>query len=306
MNVALVEDDPAQRAALALELEVPGRSVVTGAYADAETALRDLPLAWPDIVLVDLSLPGIDGATLIARLRALAPHLVCVVHSSHDEPARIFGALKAGAVGYLLKDASATDLLLALEEAVAGGAPLARSVARQLLAHVAASPTTTPAPAPRPPDHLLSVRVGTGALRFVTPAEKSAPTAAPEPADGTLGNLAADDRVFLKNDRGARFVPLTDLATIVASDNYTDVFVADGSHFLVRRTLKVWEAALPPELFVRVHRQALVNLAQIERIADLDGDAPALTLRGTRQPVACSHRFSPELRRRLLGRSRPA
>jgi len=299
VKVALVEDDPAQRTALALELDVPGRATITGAYADAESALRELPRAWPDVVLVDLSLPGLDGATLIARLRALAPHLVCVVHSSHDEPARIFGALKAGAVGYLLKDASAPALLLALEEAVAGGAPLARSVARQLLAHVATSPAAAPAPAPRPPDHLLSVRVGAGALRFVTPAEKSAPTAAPEPADGALGNLAADDRVFLKNNHGARFVPLADLAAIISCDNYTDVFVADGSHFLVRRSLKAWAAALPAELFARVHRQTLVNLAQIEHIADLDGDAPALTLRGLKQPVACSHRLSPDLRRRL-------
>lgn len=299
MKVALVEDDPAQRAALALELDVPGRATVVGAFADAESALRTLPSAWPDVILVDLSLPGIDGATLIARLRALAPHLVCVVHSSHDEPARIFGALKAGAVGYLLKDSSAPDLLLALEEAVAGGAPLARSVARQLLAHVATAPSPAPAPSPRPPAHLLSVKLGAGALRFVTPAEKSAPTAAPEPADGALGSLAADDRVFLKNDRGARFVPLADVAAIVACDNYTDVFVADGSHFLVRRSLKAWEAALPAEQFLRVHRQTLVNFAQIERIADVDGDTPALTLRGMKQPVACSYRLSPELRRRL-------
>ncbi len=306
MKVALVEDDPAQRAALALELDVPGRATVTGAFADAESALRELPRDWPDIVLVDLALPGIDGATLIARLRHLAPHLVCVVHSSHDEPARIFGALKAGAVGYLLKDSSSTDLLLALEEAVAGGAPLARSVARQLLAHVATSPASAPDPAPHPPGQLLSVRLGAGALRFVTPAEKSASAAAPEPADGALGNLAADDRVFLKNSRSARFVPLNDLAAIIASDNYTDVFVADGSHYVVRRTLKAWEEALPTELFVRVHRQALVNLAQIERVADLDSDTPALTLRGAPQPIACSYRFSPELRRRLQGYPRPS
>jgi DNA-binding NarL/FixJ family response regulator len=300
VNVALIEDDPAQLAALAVELDVPGRATVTGVYADAESALRSLPRAWPDVVLVDLSLPGIDGATLIARLRALAPHVVCVVHSSHDEPARIFGALQAGAVGYLLKDASGPDLLLALEEAVAGGAPLARSVARQLLAHVAGSSATAPEFVPRPPEHLLSVRVGAGALRFVTPAEKSASAAAPEPADGALGSLATDDRVFLKNDRGARFVPLADLAAIVSCDNYTDVFVADGSHFLVRRSLKAWEAALPAELFLRVHRQALVNFVQIERIADPDGDAPELMLRGMKQPVSCSYRFSPELRRRLV------
>ncbi|MBC7366647.1 MAG: LytTR family transcriptional regulator [Undibacterium sp.] len=146
--------------------------------------------------------------------------------------------------------------------------------------------------------------MGAGALRFVTPAVKSAPTAAAEPADAALGSLDADDHVFLKNTHAARFVPLAEFAAVVSCDNYTDVFVADGSHFLVRRSLKAWEAALPAELFARVHRQALVNLAQIEGIADPDGDAPALTLRGMKQPIACSHRLSPELRRRLLGRLR--
>lgn len=293
MKVALVEDNPAHRAALALELDVPGRATVTGAYADAETALRELPRDWPDVVLVDLGLPGIDGATLIARLRALAPDLICVVHTSHEEPGRIFGALKAGAVGYLLKSAPPADLLLALEEAAAGGAPLARSVARHLLAHAVGT-------VPPPSVDLVPVRLGAGALRFVTPVEKTAPPEAPEPVDGTLSSLAADDRVFLKNDAGARFVPLAELAALVSCDNYSEVFVADGTRFLVRRSLKVWEAALPAELFVRVHRRALVNLAQIERIADPDGETPHLLLRGVKQPVTCSHRLSPELRRRFM------
>ena len=116
MKIAIVEDDPAHRAALALELDVPGRSTVIAAHGDAESALRGLPLAWPDVLLVDLGLPGINGITLITRLRALAPHLLCVVHTSREEPAHILAALKAGAVGYLLKDASAADILLALAD----------------------------------------------------------------------------------------------------------------------------------------------------------------------------------------------
>lgn len=118
-------------------------------------------------------------------------------------------------------------------------------------------------------------------------------------AERLLGPLSAGDRVFLKNERGARFVPLADLAAIVACDNYNDVFVTDGSHFLVRHTLKAWENALPPEMFIRVHRQALVNLSLVERIDTPDGDTPALHLRGVKQPIACSHRLTPELRRRL-------
>ena len=137
-------------------------------------------------------------------------------------------------------------------------------------------------------------------LRRLAPAEAGAA----EWPERPLGALAASDRVFLKNDRGARFVPLADLAAVVSCDNYSEVFVADGAHYLVRRSLKSWESALPAETFVRVHRQALVNLAQIERIADPDGDAPSLILRGVKQPIASSHRLSPELRRRIEGRIR--
>jgi two-component system LytT family response regulator len=125
-------------------------------------------------------------------------------------------------------------------------------------------------------------------------------TSASESTDHPLGTLAANDRVFLKNDRGARFVPLADLAAVISCDNYSEVFVADGSHFLVRRSLKTWEAALPANIFVRVHRQSLVNLAHLERIDDPDGDTPTLRLRGVKQPIACSHRLTPELRRRLV------
>jgi len=126
------------------------------------------------------------------------------------------------------------------------------------------------------------------------------PGPGPGPSQTPFGALTADDRVFLKNDRGARFVPLTELAAVISCDNYSQVHVADGSHFLVRRALKVWEWALPVEMFVRVHRQALVNLGQLERVEDPDGDAPALRLRGVKQAVVCSNRLSPELRRRLL------
>ncbi len=126
-------------------------------------------------------------------------------------------------------------------------------------------------------------------------------TSAPQLTDPPTStpSFIDSDRVYLKSDRHARFVPLIELSAIVASDNYTEVHVADGARFLVRRTLKSWEAVLPAASFLRVHRQILVNLAQIERIERPDADTPALHLRGLRQPVICSHRLSPELRRRL-------
>ncbi|WP_438479959.1 LytR/AlgR family response regulator transcription factor [Oleiharenicola lentus] len=141
-------------------------------------------------------------------------------------------------------------------------------------------------------------RLATALKRVSHSNAASSPGPTPEEAS-TTAPFAANDRVFLKSDRGSRFVSLTEIAAVIANDNYTDVYVADGAHFLVRRTLKSWESSLPGAHFTRVHRQALVNLAQVERIDHADGETPALHLRGVKRPVTCSHRLSPELRRRL-------
>ncbi|MBC7367524.1 MAG: response regulator transcription factor [Undibacterium sp.] len=111
--------------------------------------------------------------------------------------------------------------------------------------------------------------------------------------------LRSDDRVFLKNDHTAKFVPVTEVSAIISRENYTDALLADGARFFMRRTMKSWEEFLPAELFVRVHRTTLVNLRQIERITEPDSETPHLHLHGVASPVACSHRLSPELRRRL-------
>jgi len=136
-------------------------------------------------------------------------------------------------------------------------------------------------------------------LTAAPPASAPATDDAGDPAEAPLGTLSAGDRVFLKNERGARFVPIHQLSAIISCDNYTDVFVADGSRFLVRRSLKAWENALPADTFARVHRQALVNPGALDRLETPDGSAPSLFLRGMKQPVACSHRLAPDLLRRL-------
>lgn len=127
------------------------------------------------------------------------------------------------------------------------------------------------------------------------------PSPAVDVSEPSLPALDDTDRVLLKNDRGVRFVPLAEIAAIISSDNYTDVSIADGTHFLVRRPLSAWEEALPSESFLRVHRQAIVNLDQVERMDSPAGGQPTLQMRGMSEPVQCSHRRTPELRRQLEG-----
>lgn len=138
------------------------------------------------------------------------------------------------------------------------------------------------------------------AKRLTTSLDRLKQTApAVDVSEPSLPALDDNDRVLLKNDRGVRFVMLAHIAAITASDNYTDVSIVDGSHFLVRRPLSAWEAALPAAAFLRVHRQTIINLGQIERMDAPSGGQPTLRMRGMSAPVQCSHRRAPELRRHL-------
>ena len=111
--------------------------------ADAETALRTIPGFAPDIVVIELRLPGIDGIECIAKLKRALPAVKVLVFTALADNDRVFRALEAGADGYLLKRDPATDLLTALRELGGGGAPLSAEIARQVVVNFHRKP---PAP----------------------------------------------------------------------------------------------------------------------------------------------------------------
>ncbi len=123
------------------------------------------------------------------------------------------------------------------------------------------------------------------------------PPALPPP----IAPLKPDDLVYLKTGTGTtRFVCLTSLAAIEAEDNYSTVYLGDGSRLFVRRSMKAWEDALPSTHFVRVHRSSIVNLVRY-RGSDRESDETTLLhLEGLAEPVRASFRYLPELRARLL------
>jgi two-component system LytT family response regulator len=133
------------------------------------------------------------------------------------------------------------------------------------------------------------------------PAPDAAPpdgtTDAADPAPTTP--LRPDDSVFLRSGPRARFVRVTDISVVAASDNYSEVHLADGSRLLLRRSLKVWEDLLPATHFMRVHRTLIANLARVTRY-ERDGDEHTLLfLQGFPDPVSASRHRWPELRDRL-------
>jgi DNA-binding NarL/FixJ family response regulator len=133
LSVAVVEDRDEIRASLAAILdEAPGFRCAA-AWSTMESALRLLAPPLPDVILVDLNLPGMDGVEGIRQLGARYEGLKLVVFTVFGDDARIFEALCAGASGYLLKNTSRAKLLEGVREAAAGGAPMSPSVARRVL-----------------------------------------------------------------------------------------------------------------------------------------------------------------------------
>jgi len=133
IRVAIVEDNRDFRATLSSYLdEAPGYQCV-GAFDSAEEALLKIPKLEPDVVLMDIHLPSMSGMACTRRLKDLCPSIQILILTVYEDNERVFGALKAGASGYLLKRADPADILRAIQEVKQGGAPMSSQIARQVV-----------------------------------------------------------------------------------------------------------------------------------------------------------------------------
>jgi DNA-binding NarL/FixJ family response regulator len=131
-TVAIVEDD-AKTSRLLADLLSEAGFAAGPVCSDAETARTLLVVAQPDIVLMDIDLPGASGIECVRRLKPHLPRTQFVMITVYDDAENIYDALAAGAVGYLLKRAVATELAPALRDVLAGGSPMTSSVARKVV-----------------------------------------------------------------------------------------------------------------------------------------------------------------------------
>ncbi|WP_433511654.1 response regulator [Nonomuraea sp. CA-143628] len=157
IRVFLVDDQELVRTGFAMILDATPDLRVVGSAADGQTALDALrrPEHHADVVLMDIRMPGIDGVETTRRLLATPDPPRVVMLTTFDDDELLVAALRAGAAGFLLKDAGAAELLTAIRAAAAGEAPVAPRLVRRLIdSFVLAPPTTTSAehpPAERPP-----------------------------------------------------------------------------------------------------------------------------------------------------------
>ena len=143
--ISLVEDNlPLAEELQALFDSQPDMEVLD-VFTSAETALERLPSRAPDMLVVDIRLPGMNGVELIAALKPAFPDLPILVLTMYDESDLIFDALKAGASGYLLKRAAGDELCDAVRQVQRGGAPMSPSIARKVVQSFRA-PASVPGP----------------------------------------------------------------------------------------------------------------------------------------------------------------
>jgi len=149
VRVLLVDDQALFREALATLLDVRTDIAVVGEAGNGDEALRAAAELRPDVVLMDLRMPVLDGIAATRRLRVEQPGVRVIALTTFDEDDEVFAALRAGAVGYLLKDVSSARLVEAILAAARDESVLQPSVAAKVVARFAQLPAD-PAPQPQP------------------------------------------------------------------------------------------------------------------------------------------------------------
>jgi DNA-binding NarL/FixJ family response regulator len=144
VRVLLVDDQALFREALSTLLEVRPEIHVVGEAGDGEAALRLTADLRPDVVLMDLHMPVLDGIAATRRLRVEHPDVRVLALTTFDDDEDVFAALRAGALGYLLKDVTGDRLVEALLAAARGESVLQPSVATRVLARLAQLPDDPP------------------------------------------------------------------------------------------------------------------------------------------------------------------
>jgi len=135
IRVSIVEDSRGTRESLAELLgRAPALSCV-GAHPNGEEALRQIPVEKPDVVLMDINLPKMNGIECVERLKQTMPKTQVLMLTTYDESDLIFDSLRKGASGYLLKNMPPAELIQAIEQVHAGGAPMSMQIARKVVNH---------------------------------------------------------------------------------------------------------------------------------------------------------------------------
>jgi DNA-binding NarL/FixJ family response regulator len=133
ITVSIVEDNDKLRGTLARVLNRAEGFGCVSQYPSAEDALKDLPNVKPEVVLMDINLPGMNGVECVRQLKPLLPQTQVMMLTVYEDTENIFNALAAGANGYMLKRTSTKELIEAIHEVKRGGSPMTMHIARKVV-----------------------------------------------------------------------------------------------------------------------------------------------------------------------------
>ena len=142
LKVALIEDDKLIRSELEKILNGSDTCQCVGSFMNCETALKEIGKSEPDVILLDIELPGISGIEGIKKIKDILPECDIIMLTVHEESESIFSALKKGAVGYLDKSANDEKILHAIADVYDGGSPMTPRIARKVLGSFKESEST--------------------------------------------------------------------------------------------------------------------------------------------------------------------
>jgi DNA-binding NarL/FixJ family response regulator len=156
INVCMVEDRPGLRETVSSFLNRAAGFRCVGAYGSAEEALEEIPKQKPNVVLMDINLPGMSGIECVHALKKADPALQIIMLTIYENSDQVFQALSAGACGYLVKNTPPAKLLEAIREVQSGGSPMSTHIARKIVHSFQSAELSAPT---APASHaLLSLR----------------------------------------------------------------------------------------------------------------------------------------------------
>jgi DNA-binding NarL/FixJ family response regulator len=140
IRIALVDDDQELRSCIAALLCKTADLLVVGSYGSAEQALAQIPGCNPEVVLMDINLPKMDGVECVRQLKKLLPSVQILMLTMYEDNDRLFNSILAGADGYLLKRSVTAQLVESIREVKAGGSPMTPQIARRVFHYFRSAP----------------------------------------------------------------------------------------------------------------------------------------------------------------------
>lgn len=135
-KIVIFDDNSKRRESLEMLIDLTDGMTCVGTFPDCSKVLQDIDRVQPDLVLMDIDMPNVNGIEGVLIIRKKYPDLIILMQTVFEDDEKLFACIRAGADGYILKKTQPQDLLNAIAEALQGGAPMTPSIARQVLRYI--------------------------------------------------------------------------------------------------------------------------------------------------------------------------